>query len=398
MTWRDQLQKASFRNVPFEVESDDATIGRRVQVHEYPQRDLPYAEDLGRKARERSITAFVIGDDYLAKRDALLAAFEKAGSGELVHPYYGRMTVTVTDVRVSHTFTEGGMCRFRVSFVESGELNYPAAINSTATQSLTAADDLQSNCIADFAEGFSVDNLPEFAALDAVGDFNSALSIIESALSGANVLLSNPLAAFTSQLGDLAFNPLELATRFFGKFNKASGVFNSVSSLGDINARNLLNTLGLIRLTSQFNTSYSGGSTPTRIKIASNKTATQALIRQALIVQSAGMVASQPLPVYDDAIVLKTELISAIDNELTTANDTTYLTLKTLRTKTHNDVTARIQSAARLKNITTQSVTPALVLAYDLYEDATRDAEIVARNKIRHPGFIPVQNMKVLSA
>jgi prophage DNA circulation protein len=41
---------------------------------------------------------------------------------------------------------------------------------------------------------------------------------------------------------------------------------------------------------------------------------------------------------------------------------------------------------------------PALVLAYDLYEDVARDGEITARNKIRHPGFVPAEKLKVLSA
>ncbi|EKC3892200.1 DNA circularization N-terminal domain-containing protein, partial [Escherichia coli] len=37
-TWRDNLYDASFRGVPFSVESDEGSFGRRVQVHEYPNR------------------------------------------------------------------------------------------------------------------------------------------------------------------------------------------------------------------------------------------------------------------------------------------------------------------------------------------------------------------------
>jgi prophage DNA circulation protein len=36
-----------------------------------------------------------------------------------------------------------------------------------------------------------------------------------------------------------------------------------------------------------------------------------------------------------------------------------------------------------------QATQPALVLAYSLYEDASRDADIIARNNVRHPGFVP---------
>jgi prophage DNA circulation protein len=72
MTWRTRMQPASFRGAGFLVEGHDGEVGRRLAVHEYPERDLPYAEDLGRKARVFKITGLVIGPDYMAQRDALL--------------------------------------------------------------------------------------------------------------------------------------------------------------------------------------------------------------------------------------------------------------------------------------------------------------------------------------
>ena len=89
--WRDRLRDASFRGVPFSVEDDDASFGRRVQTHEYPNRDKPFTEDLGRAARRLTVNAYVIGDDYADKRDRLIAAVETAGPGTLVHPQYGEM-------------------------------------------------------------------------------------------------------------------------------------------------------------------------------------------------------------------------------------------------------------------------------------------------------------------
>lgn len=41
MTWKDRLQDASFRGVPFKVEEESAGTGRRVETHEYPNRDKP---------------------------------------------------------------------------------------------------------------------------------------------------------------------------------------------------------------------------------------------------------------------------------------------------------------------------------------------------------------------
>ena len=62
LSWRERLQPASFHGVPFEVRGHDLSTGRRGLLYQYPQRDRLYFEDLGRKAREIVVEAFVIGD------------------------------------------------------------------------------------------------------------------------------------------------------------------------------------------------------------------------------------------------------------------------------------------------------------------------------------------------
>ena len=44
------LREASFKGAPFHVEETGGQFGRRTVLHEYPFRDLPYGEDLGRSA------------------------------------------------------------------------------------------------------------------------------------------------------------------------------------------------------------------------------------------------------------------------------------------------------------------------------------------------------------
>ena len=61
----EKLLPASFRGVPFEVSSGSLKGGRRTVVHEYPQRDKPYVEDLGKAARQITIEAFFVGDNYI---------------------------------------------------------------------------------------------------------------------------------------------------------------------------------------------------------------------------------------------------------------------------------------------------------------------------------------------
>jgi prophage DNA circulation protein len=399
MAWRDELQAASFRGVPFHVDSDEATFGRRIQLHEYPQKDDPYAEDLGRKARNKSVTAFVIGDDYFAKRDALITAIEQAGSGELVHPYYGRSMVVVDDdVRVTHTKDEGGMCRFTITFVEAGSITYPSAKAAAGSQLLSAADALEVAAKDDFSNTFSVDDLSEFAVNDAVSTLNNVFDTLDTALSSTGAILSDPLGAISAEIGDLVRTPADLASRLFGLFSKTAAVLESASNFSDIDSLNFARVSGILGAISQFTNGDSTGNTPTRTAMAVNRNAIASITRQALIAQAAGTVAQMDLPVYDDAILLKKDLVNKIETEAAVADDDTYLALTNLRTTVHSDMTQKLEGAARLKTLPQKSVMPGLVLAYDLYEDVSRESEIIARNKIRHPGFVPANPIKVLSA
>jgi hypothetical protein len=60
LPFRDELLPASFRGAPFFCEANSRDNGRRIIVHEFPKKDLPYAEDMGRKAKSFSIRAFCI--------------------------------------------------------------------------------------------------------------------------------------------------------------------------------------------------------------------------------------------------------------------------------------------------------------------------------------------------
>ena len=122
MSWAQAYRGASFRGVPFQVVGHEGDFGRRTVTHEYPLRDKPYVEDLGRKARTLKIEALVIGADYMAARDRLLAAIEQPGPGRLVHPYLGELQVSVLGVTLRESTAQGGMAGLSFECVESGEL------------------------------------------------------------------------------------------------------------------------------------------------------------------------------------------------------------------------------------------------------------------------------------
>lgn len=392
MPWKDKLQPATFRGVAFEVEGDDMEAGRRTQVHEYPQRDKPYAEDLGRATRRITLTAFVVGPEYMAARDKLLGAIEEKGPGTLVHPWYGSLQVSVESCRVRHHRQDGGYCSFDLAFVEAGELTFPTASSSTGGQVRMAAEDLSAASLDSFAGIFDTAGLPDFVAEAAQGELVSVLGGLQDGLRFVSPDIGGLAGAVLGDLTSLIAAPATLAGRIAGLFNGLVSAIDTPARQATV-FRALLNT----RQASTFAAQTVSGATPARLAQAQNTAAVRALVRQQLLVQAAAASSLMSLPVYDDAIRARTSLTAALEEEGMTADDALFPALTDLRVKVWHDLTARSRDSARLATVTPAQVTPAVALAYDLYEDAGRDAEIVARNRISHPGFLPAAPLQVLS-
>lgn len=159
MSWFDELQQASFRGVPFGVHGGDGRFGRRVAVHEYPMRDKPYIEDLGRSTRRINLTGFLIenslvygGGSALAQRDAMVAAAETAGPGTLIHPTLGQLTVSIPDgaMSVTERWDLGRVFEIGFSFIESGDRLFPSITSTTGSALDGLADALGLSSAADF--------------------------------------------------------------------------------------------------------------------------------------------------------------------------------------------------------------------------------------------------------
>ena len=157
MAWRDNLVQASFRGVEFQVDETEAPIaGRRLAVHEYPGRDEPFVEDLGRRTKRWTIEAFVIGDDYADARDRLIEACDTMGPGELVHPYLGALQVACESCELTERTREGRMARFALAFVEAGENQYPSAAANTSDTVRSRGGAAIPPIIEQFIEGFGL--------------------------------------------------------------------------------------------------------------------------------------------------------------------------------------------------------------------------------------------------
>ena len=144
--WRDQLQEASFRGIPFFVDSRDYRFGRKNIFHDFPFRDDTELEDQGQSTDVFSIDGYILQKfagnvatgpnpfdptkatfDYFPARNNLIAALKTAGAGKLVDRYgLGERNVALEgEASMSEQFSDGGIARFRMTFKEIGRSRPP---------------------------------------------------------------------------------------------------------------------------------------------------------------------------------------------------------------------------------------------------------------------------------
>lgn len=430
--WRDRLHDASFRGVPFSVEDDDASFGRRVQLHEYPNRDKPYTEDLGRAARRLTINAYVIGDDYADKRDRLIAAAETTGPGTLVHPQYGEMQGSIDGtVKVSHSNSEGRMSRITFEFVESGELTFPVAGVATAQQ-LGQSGGLFDDAIDSMFSAFGLSGVADFIQNDVIADATAMINtvadtfkMVDSGVSAAMRLLQGDLSVILMppstandfvralqkawRAGDrLSGNTSDLVTMIKtmsgitldpglsprGTWPTDSGSVVTQRTQSNLVASAIRST-AISTVTSTVTTLAQPRNVPAQTAAAGGESDIINITHPAL--DGAQSVSpGNPPPNWEDLNDIRTALNAAIDQEqLRISDDYLFQKISVMRADLNRDISARLAQVERTAQRTPDAVLPALVLAAGWYDDAGRESDILNRNTVRHPGFVPVEPLRV---
>lgn len=402
-----ELRPASFRGVPFEVSSTSLKVGRRVQVFEYPQRDVPFVEDLGKSARTVTLQAYIAGADYIARMKNLIAACEAEGSGTLIDPWLGRMTVTPRELSAP-VFDSVGVAKITLTFVECGALKFPDAQLDARALCLSAADALKDAVIADFVSRF---------------DISTSLDFVKSAVA-ANIVNALDTA------------PMRMFARAVGLVQNLEDLIEDVPALINSGATALcggvVDALGLAGVASQTN-AWAGISQrigsiiesdvlttvvmPATVSVADTAIATatnaaNSMIRGVLASNLPGIASNigterdriseeltATVMAYDELISVRDAVLDTIDAECLRVNsDAVYQALADSRVAIHQELTNRADSRARLVTLDITEPKPSLVLAYDHYGDARREAEIVGRNGVRNGTFVPAGKVKMLNA
>lgn len=157
--WRDELLPATFRAAQFHCEANAWEGGRRIIEHEFPKRDLPYAEDMGRRAISFTVRGYCIaypfnvegGDglyqrDYRPARDALQRALDSGEPGILQMPSMRAMWVVCPRYRLQEEERRGGYCVFEMEFQEYG-FEPPRVTVNPSVQAINRAEALRQRIV-----------------------------------------------------------------------------------------------------------------------------------------------------------------------------------------------------------------------------------------------------------
>lgn len=401
MAWRDLLLDAALDGVPFLYEEVTNEFGRRGEVHEFPGRDEPFAEDLGRAARRYAARAFILGENYTDGRDALRDVLEAGGNHVFTHPYQGdKIVKLIGTARLTESDKEGGMARFDFTLVEAGVSVEVVLISTDATVKTLAADALE-----------ALSEHTKFSLLGAIGDVLSSVSNgintassavrkvngkIGGALGGIDNI-SNAIDAFEAELTTLLNTPTAL-------MNKLGALVDSVLALVSVfepDANKLgvrVEPVDLVLVTREatadlfgFSTEATAIPTPTTQSVLEHAAHEAVTIQMqgAALASGAAALADLQLESADQAQAILEELAEMFEAVLSANVDPeVYEAFAALKAATVGHFTEIAQTLPQVTSYTPPATVPALVLAYELYADPDLDDDLIRRNKIRHPAFV----------
>jgi prophage DNA circulation protein len=132
---------------------------------------------------------------------------------------------------------------------------------------------------------------------------------------------------------------------------------------------------------------------PIGAAVVTVQVATAALIRRAALTALARAEAAYQPTSYDDAEMVRVMLTALLDAEILLASDVgdiaSFNALRALRAAIVLDLVTRGSALPRVTTVTRMIALPSLTLAWQLYGDASRSDDLIARVDCPHPGFFP---------
>lgn len=343
-------RQASFKGIPFEVETSETEFGRRVAIHEYINKDLPYAEDMGRRYRKFTVSAFFLGSNHLRDAREFQGILEDEGAGELILPSRQVETVyCIESVRVDNTRSQKRITVFELTFIEAGEFQFPTSAFSSIFNLIDAVENTVREVVQD--------------VLAPIQSFQSAIFRIQDAFLG----ISGSISRIPSTLDQL--------WNFIGDSPNQNQVPTSIYALLDI---------------SNFS---SAGSSPTNGSLIAIQEYNNALqfdvaVRLVAALNSAALISELDFTNRLEAIVLRDQIDQALIQDIESLTIEQCNLVLEVRRAMYIDLTSRIATLPTFIRVSIGESCPSVVVAHKIFGDYKRHEELCEWNPTFHPLFM----------
>lgn len=409
--WPRTLRQASFRGVSFHVEKDTVETGRRLVIHEFPLKDDPYIEDLGRDTNKLNVTAYLVGNDVDSGEKSLRSACEQRGAASLVLPLE-RFRVHCEKCSRDASKDKLGYIAFQLSFVREGSGSGPFPIQLLGFALSSVVDGVLAPLRAAFSAVYQGIGLAGYIATSGTAQVRTVAAMLD------DITRTSPLAVAALPQLRLRVQDLydqaptlirtgEVADRLTDRSFVATAEVAQADApiVGTIHtlirdiaaaaapepARALLETL----ITFDADTSHTIPPTPNRRRERDNLAAIAAVVRIAALTAYVEAVARARYPDRRSAIQARADVAELIAAEIERAalarNHELYTAIEDMRGRAVDLLSRRITDLAPVVTVSAPRSMPALWWSNRLYGDAQRAAELVARNRIKHSGFMPIE-------
>lgn len=409
MSYRDRRQNASFKGAPFYVESTAGTQGRRVPVIELADRDGSIQQDNKRRPTFFDVEAFIAGEDFDLDRDKLEAKLTEGGPGALVLPSRGELWARVVgSIVTTEQRGEGGFCKIRFSVVLEPRVSKSLKSTPDTRGNLRkAAANVRTAAGADFGAALNAAGLPGKYLRKGVAAIGAVTSAVRSA-NRAIASVLNPIESASGAIDELGRATSSILSTPFALASAITGAVSSTLALADVFTNTIDRTTGLTKSSDPYGIGNSARATVRAMgkisglgaaedqadetlsgRDAKNARAIYRLARAEALATSAETYAGVPF----DSATLALEALDGLAGEIEDlqaydASDDLYDALSDLRAAATAHLTQTAAQLPELVKYTQRQEIPALLLAHVLYGDARRESEIVARNRLPHPGLV----------
>lgn len=444
-----QLLPASIEGISVRVRNEVISeTGRRIALHEYPNSNDRFVEDLGKIPPRFRVEAFVHGNNFKQRSDQLRSILDRGGLLRVIMPTFGSFNVYALPYTVNASQTEVGEIKFSLEFA----VGRPAAGPARASVDLQDVYDLGDQARETIQEVLASDwQDPDDVADAAVGQYDylqsinqsldqirtslpteelaTVLSVVQNARSNTAALIrsgsslaGNMIGALSGDVGfwqnvslgigqtinELRSGSLTTSTtsQLLGSFSSDAGnIFDSVLSLvnygNDLTLR-LSDINGDTRSSTQNNTSVPlwTPNTASRIRRNENRLALVNATRLNALVASYEVAAAQDYGTISDIVNTRQTIeaaheqvmrVETSDQGVLQSNSNIRRDVENLRIASLNVLSQKRQSEYETLTIMNGSPRPSVIQAYSLYAENILNEDQLTTRTIDIRGLNPSQ-------